>query len=41
MVGGIDDGGSVGAGKHVGSGKGSEGPQHSGLGAEGDFLTLT
>lgn len=40
MVGGVDDGGSVGAGKDVGSGKGPEGPQHCGLGAKGDFLTL-
>ncbi len=40
MVGGIDDSGSVGAGKDVGSGQRSEGPQHCGLGAKGDFLTL-
>lgn len=41
MVGGVDDRGSVGAGEDVGSGEGSEGPQHGGLCAEGDFLTLT
>lgn len=40
VVGGINDGGSVGAGEDVGSGQGSEGPQHSGLGAKCDFLTL-
>lgn len=41
MVGGVDDSGSVGAGEDVGSGQGPEGPQHSGLGAEDDLLTLT
>lgn len=41
MVGGIDDGGSVGAGEDVGSGQGSEGSQHGGLGAERDFLAFT
>lgn len=41
MVGGIDDSGSVRAGEDIGSGQRSEGPQHSGLGAKGDFLTLT
>lgn len=41
MVGGIDDSGSIGAGKDVRGGEGSEGPQHGGLSAEGDFLTLT
>lgn len=41
VVGGIDDGGSIGAGKDVGGREGSEGPQHGGLSAEGDFLTLT
>lgn len=41
MVGGIDDSGSVGAGEDVRGGQGSESPQHGGLGAEGDLLTLT
>ena len=40
MVGGIDDSGSVGAGEDVGGGQRSKGPQHSGLGAERDLLTL-
>ncbi len=40
MVGGVDDSGPVGAGEDVGGGQGSEGPKHSGLRAEGDFLTL-
>lgn len=40
MVGGVDDSGSVGAGEDIGGGQGSEGPQHSGLGAEGDLLAL-
>lgn len=41
VVGGVDDGGPVGAGKHVGGGEWSEGPQHGGLCAQRDFLTLT
>lgn len=41
MVGGVDDSGPVGAGKHVGGGERSEGPQHGGLCAQRDFLTLT
>lgn len=40
MVGGVDDGGSVGAGEDVGGGEGPEGAQHGGLRAEGDLLTL-
>lgn len=40
VVGGVDDGGPVGAGEHVGGGQGPEGPQHSGLGAQGDLLAF-
>lgn len=40
MVGGINDGGPVGAGKDVGCGQGSKGPQHGGLGAKRDLLAL-
>lgn len=40
MVGGVDDGGSVGAGKHVGGGERPEGPQDGGLRAQRDLLPL-
>lgn len=40
MVGGVDDGGSVGAGKHVGGGERPEGAQHGGLRAQRDLLAL-
>lgn len=40
MVGGVDDGGPVGAGEHVGGGEGPEGPQHGGLCAQRDLLPL-
>ena len=40
VVGGIDDGGSVGAGEHVGGRQGPEGPEQCGPGAEGDLLAL-
>lgn len=40
MVGGVDDGGPVGAGKHVGGGERPEGPQHGGLRAQRDLLPL-
>lgn len=40
VVGGVDDGGSVGAGKYVGGGERPEGPQHSGLRAQCDLLPL-
>lgn len=40
MVRGVDDSGSVRAGKDVGRGQRSEGPQHGGLSAQGDLLAL-
>lgn len=40
MVGGVDDGGSVGAGKHVGGRERPEGAQHGGLRAQRDLLAL-
>lgn len=41
MVGRINDSGPVRAGKDIGGGQGSEGPQHRGLCAQGDFFALT
>lgn len=41
VVGRVDDGGSVRAGKHVGGGERPEGAQHGGLRAQRDLLALT
>ena len=40
VVGGVNDGGPVGAGKHVGGGQWVEGAQHCRLGAQGHLLAL-
>jgi hypothetical protein len=40
VVGGVDDGGAVGAGEHVGGGHGAEGSEHRGLCAERHFLLI-
>lgn len=40
VVGGVDDGGPVGAGKYVGGGERPEGPQYGGLRAQRDLLPL-
>lgn len=41
VVAAVDDGGAVGAGKHVGGGQGAECPQHCGLCAQGHLLPVT
>lgn len=41
VVAAVDDGGAVGAGKHVGGGQGAECPQHRGLRAQGHLLPVT
>ncbi len=41
VVAGVDDGGPVGAGEHVGGGERAEGAQNRGLSAQSHLLTLT